>query len=83
MKDAKLLVWLSQVALSTVAPLGGFIWLAVWLHKRFQWGTWVILVGIVLGLICAVEGFISAIKAADRMRQEKSDPPKVSFNEHE
>lgn len=83
MKDAKLLIWLSQTALSTVAPLCGFILLALWLYKRFQWGIWVIIVGIVLGLICAVEGFVSSLKAAERMRQEKSDPPKVSFNEHE
>lgn len=83
LKDAKLLVWLSQLALSTAAPLVGFILLSLWLHKRFALGAWVVVVGILLGLICAVEGFVSSLKAADKMRQEKTDPPKISFNEHE
>ena len=83
MKDAKLLIWISQLAFSTVAPLGGFVLLSVWLHRRFQWGAWVVILGVVLGIICAVEGFVSALKAADKLRQKKEDPPKVSVNEHE
>lgn len=83
MKDAKLLIWLSQLGLSVAAPLGGFILLAVWLKKHFAWGDWVIVVGVLLGIICAVEGFLSTLKAADMIGKKKNEKPPISFNEHE
>ena len=33
MKDVTLLVWLTQMGLSIAVPLGGFIFLALWLHN--------------------------------------------------
>ena len=53
MKDLSLLIWLSQLGFSVAFPLAGFILLAVWLRDNQGWGSWVLWVGIILGVICA------------------------------
>lgn len=85
MKDIHLLVWITQLGLSVVAPLGGFMLLAVWLHRSFGWGSWVIWAGLFLGFWCAIQGFRGSLKAMERMspKRQDPDPPAVSFNEHE
>lgn len=85
MKNLNLLVWLTQLGISVAGPLAGFILLAVWLRQRFALGVWVILLGIVLGIAGAVDGFRISLKAMDRMSKNKpgdNDPPPVSFNDH-
>ena len=84
MKDLTLIVWLTQLGLSVAVPMAGFVLLAVWLHGSLGWGQWVIYVGIGLGLICAVDGLRTALKAMDRLSREKRDDstPPVSFNDH-
>ena len=84
MKDINMLVWLTQLGLSIAAPLAGFVLLALWLHRSLGWGTWVIWVGLALGLYSAVAGFIQSLKAMELMSgdKKKKDPPPVSFNEH-
>lgn len=84
MKDLSLLVWLSQLGFSVVTPLAGFILLSVWLQNRLSLGDWVIWVGVVLGLVCAIQGFRSSIKAMERLAKDKKrEPPPVSFNDHD
>ena len=85
MKDLSLLVWLTQLGLSTAFPLAGFILLAVWLHNSCGWGQWVVWVGIILGVITAIDGFRNSLKAMTRLAGSKKedDPPAASFNEHE
>lgn len=84
MKDMKLLIWLTQLGLSVVVPLGGFLLLAIWLRNRFDWGNWVVIVGLVVGVICAFEGLMSSLKAMKRMSRDKEEKePPVSFNDHE
>lgn len=85
MKDLKLIVWLTQLGLSVVVPFAGFILLALWLQDQFDLGDWVRWVGIALGVISAVDGFVSSIKLMSRMSKEKKEPetPPVSFNEHD
>ncbi len=84
MKDLTLLVWLTQLGLSTALPLAGFILLALWLQNRFGWGNWVLWVGIALGVICAIDGFRTSLKAMERIDRSKKDPPPpVSFNDHD
>ena len=65
--------------------LRGFILLALWLQSEWGWGQWVLWVGIVLGVICAIDGFRSSIKAMERLSKRKDDPepPAVSFNDHD
>ena len=82
MKDVKLLVWMSQLGLSTLLPPAVCILLSVWLKNQFSWGNWVVIAGLVIGVITGVRGFISILKTADRLQDDKKDPPPVSFNEH-
>lgn len=85
MRKLNLLIWLTQLGYSVAFPLVGFVLLAVWLRQKFDLGVWVILAGLALGLICAIEGFRTSLKAMDRMakdKNEKTDPPPVSFNDH-
>ena len=85
MKNVNLLIWLTQLGISVAAPLGGFIWLGIWLRQRFQLGIWVVLAGILVGVVCAVDGMRVSLKAMERMANDKKDqePPPVSFNVHE
>lgn len=84
MENISLIVWLSQLGLSVTVPLGGFILLGVWLHNRFGWGNWIIIVCTVLGVICAVDGLRHSLKTMDRIaKNETGDKPPVSFNDHD
>jgi len=85
MKNISLIVWLTQLGFSIAFPLAGFILLAVWLRSRFDLGIWVLIVGIILGVIGAVDGLRSSLKAMERLSKDEksSDPPPVSFNDHD
>ena len=85
MKNINLLIWLTQLGISVVVPLGGFIWLGGWLRQRFDMGIWIVLAGIIVGCVCAFDGLRTSLKAMERMTKDKNemDPPPVSFNDHE
>ena len=83
MKDLSLIVWLTQLGLSSALPLAGFILLAVWLRNTFAWGDWVIWAGIAVGFISAIDGFRNAIKAMGRIAKDKTEKPPISFNDHD
>lgn len=85
MKDLSLLVWLTQLGLSVALPLAGFVLLGVWLHNSCGWGVWTVWCGIGLGIICAIDGLRTSLKAMERLsRKPKEDiPPPVSFNDHD
>ena len=85
MKNISLIVWLTQLGFSIACPLAGFILLAVWLRSRFDLGIWVLIVGIILGIIGAIDGLRSSLKAMERLSKDnsESDPPPVSFNDHD
>lgn len=83
MKDLTLLVWLTQLGMSVAVPLALFVMLGVWLHNDLGWGSWTIWAGLIIGFSCAVTGFRDSLKAMDRInRNNKKDPPPVSFNQH-
>ena len=84
MKDVNLLVWLTQLGLSVALPLALFLGGAVWLHKSRGWGTWIIWIGLLVGISSAVSGFRQSLRAMERMSRDrkKQDPPSLSFNEH-
>ena len=83
MKNLNLLVWLTQLGLSVALPPLGFILLAVWLQNRFDWGSWVLWVAIILGIICAADGLRVSLRAMEKMsKDKKEDNPPVSFNDH-
>ncbi len=84
MKDMNLLVWLTQLGLSAVLPLGAFLFLGAWLHNSLGWGQWTLWCGLVLGIICGISGLRDSLRAMERMSKpkEKDSPPPVSFNDH-
>ena len=84
MKDLSLLTWLTQLGLTVALPLGGFIWLAVWLRDRFTLGNWVLWLGIGLGALFALDGLRVSLKTLlSFSKRDQKDPPGVNFNEHD
>lgn len=85
MREFNLLIWLTQLGLSTAAPPVLCTLGALWLRSRFGFGPWVLFVGIGLGFYLAVDGFRTSLKAMEHMSKAKdkqSDVPPVSFNDH-
>lgn len=76
------LVWVTQLGLSVAGPPVLFILLASWLRSRCGWGVWVVVLGIVLGVLGAVGGAVSSFRTLHRLAKRESDPPQ-GFNEHE
>lgn len=84
MKQVSLLVWMTQLGLSVAVPPVLFILLAVWLRNSLGWGNWVIWTGILLGIYCAVVGFLSSLRTMERLSEDKKkEAPPVAFNDHE
>jgi len=84
MKNVSLLVWLTQLGLSVAIPPAAFIFLAVWLRNRFELGVWVIVAGVLVGIICAVDGLRVSLKAMEQMSRDKQEEkPPLSFNDHD
>ena len=79
---ARHLVWLTQFGMSVAVPPVLSLWGAVWLQRRFALGGWVVAAGFLVGLLAAVGGLRSSLKAIDRQAKppKKADPPPVSFN---
>ena len=85
MKNANLLIWLTQLGFSVAVPPACFIFLAVWLRNRFDFGHWVIWAGILLGLVSAIDGLRTSLRIMSKMsegKDEKKGPP-VGFNDHD
>lgn len=85
MKNLNLLVWLTQLGISIAGPMAAFILLAVWLRQRFDLGIWVLIIGFILGIAGAIDGFRVSMKAMEQMSKDKprkNEPPPVSFNDH-
>ena len=84
MKNLHLLIWITQLGLSTAVPLAGFVIAAVWLRNRYGLGLWVIFVGIGLGLVSAIDGFVRNLKVLNSLsKDKKTEDPPVSFVEHD
>ena len=84
MKNISMIVWLTQLGLSVALPPLGFIWLAVWLRDQWNWSSWVVWAGILLGVVCAIDGLRVSLKAMEAMSKDKKEQEKpVSFNDHD
>lgn len=73
MKNLSLLVWFTQLGISVAVPLGGAIWLSVWLYQKFQMGVWVIILGVIIGLYGAIDGLRASLKAMERLAEQPKD----------
>lgn len=83
-KNLSLLVWLTQLGLSVVIPLIGFVWLGVWLRSQFEWGVWIVVVAVILGVVFAIDGLRYSLKLMGRLaKKETEETQSVSFNEHD
>ena len=82
MKTMQVLVWLTQLGLSVVVPLVGFVLLGVWLHRSQGWGAWTVPVGIALGLMGAVGGLSSSFQTLHRLQSGGKKPPE-GYNHHD
>lgn len=85
MKNLKLIIWITQIGMTIVVPLVGFIILGAWLHKGCGWGAWAVWAGILLGIHSAIGGIRDFIRTLKRMaKDEQGDtPPPVCFNDHD
>ncbi len=85
MKDLNLLVWLTQLGLSVATPMILLILLALWLRDTFGWGNWVLIAGVLLGVVLAIDGLRVSLKTMERMSRSKdqADEPPLSFNDHD
>ena len=82
MKNLSMLVWLSQLGLSVAVPPVIAICLSVWIKNRFALGAWVVWIGIVLGIYCAVVGLISSLRMMAQMSGKKKQDNPPAFNDH-
>ena len=73
MKDINLLVWLMQLGISVAVPLAGFILLSVWLHNSRGWGSWVVIAGVILGILAAVSGLRSSLAYLNKASKPKGE----------
>ena len=85
MKELNMAVWITQLGISVAAPLAGFALLGLWLQRRFGLGSWVVVVGCVVGLIGAASGLRNSLKAMEKMDKKNggSETKPVSFNDHD
>lgn len=84
MKNVSMLVWLTQLGLSVAVSPTLFILLALWLKNACGWGTWVLWVGIGLGIYSAIAGFLSSLRTMERMASDgRKESPAAAFNDHE
>lgn len=82
-KVVSYLVWLTQLGLSVAVPLAGLVLLGVWLHNSRGWGAWVVIVGIVLGLLGGAGGLYNSMKTLNQMLKQDETPPTQGYNNHD
>ena len=85
MKDVNLLIWLAQLGISVAVPLVGFILLGVWLHNSREWGSWVVIVGVIFGISGSVSGLRSSLQYLNKASKsnDEDNSSVISYNEHD
>lgn len=85
MKDLTLLVWLTQLGISVAVPLCVFVGGALWLQNKLVLGSWIVIVGVVLGVMLAIYEFYRMMKLLDKVGNKKKHEgtTAVFFNDHE
>ena len=76
---------MADAAGNEYGPAPGRLYPAGRVAERAVWtGQWVVWAGIVIGVICAINGFRDSMKAMSRLagKKKKEDPP-ISFNDHD
>lgn len=82
-KLLKNLVWLSQLGLSILAPPLLCVWGCSWLQTRFGIGSWLMVVGLILGLGASVSSALHFYAVVRKQAEAgKKDKPQ-SYNKHD
>lgn len=63
---AKYLSFMSQIGLSMIIPLAIWIFIAVLLQRKFGLGSWVLIVGILLGVYNAACSFFKLLSVGQK-----------------
>ena len=63
----------TQIGVSTAIPVVFFIWGAAWLQKKFGLGNWVLIAGIVLGIVSGLFTFYKEAMLLAGSRPGRSD----------
>ena len=82
MKNISLIVWITQLGLSVSVPPACFILVAVWLRARFNLGSWILWIAIVLGVYSAAMGLWTSLRTLERLSRPKKEDGPPSFNDH-
>ena len=73
------LLYLTQFGLNLALPPALCLWLAGWLQEKFQLGSWVMIVGIVLGGGVMLSNFVEFCRLFAR-RAKKDTPERINYN---
>lgn len=84
MKFIALLMWVGQFGFSVIFPTLFFLLLAVWLQGRFGFGTWIVVVLGVIGVLTSISTTRSCLRSLRKAAEDagsKKEPP-IGFNDH-
>lgn len=84
MKFIALLMWVGQFGFSVIFPTLFFLLLAVWLQGRFGFGTWIVVVLGVIGILTSISTTRSCLRSLRKAAEDagsKKEPP-IGFNDH-
>lgn len=86
LKIFRMIMMFGQLGFTLITPPVVLALLGWWLQNRFELGPWVVLIGIVVGLMTAgtsaVQFFRRTLSAQKRQEPEEGPSPTV-FNTHE
>lgn len=77
----KYVTMLSQLGLSVIIPPLVCIWLSLWLKEKFNFGDWVVLVGIFLGIASGITSLINYLKVFVKDAKENQQEYQDKFKE--
>ncbi len=85
MRWLSLLLWVGQFGFSVLFPTVALVWGAVWLKDRFGLGLWVVILGLLLGVLTSLATARSCLAALRKEAEAagSQEPPHVSFNQHQ
>jgi len=83
-KTFRSLAWLTQLGLSIAAPPLLCVWVCLRLQSRFSLGSWVVILGILLGLGGSISSAMTFYRMMMRRQNGRSAPKRPdAFNDHE
>ncbi|MGM9551466.1 MAG: AtpZ/AtpI family protein [Clostridia bacterium] len=77
-KHMRAAAWITQFGLSMVSPIILCVIFALWINNTFNTGTWVVIVGMLLGVAASFTTMASFIKTVKKEMEDKEDDKKRS-----